>query len=60
MDEQAQPTITPTPGDDEAAAILVTLHTHLAALRTNAPPPARQMPIWAIAGRLASQGQTLT
>jgi hypothetical protein len=60
MDEQAQPTITPMPGDDEAAAILVTLHAHLAALRTNAPPPARQTPIWAIAGRLASQGQTLT
>ena len=60
MDEQARPTITPTPGDDEAAAILAALHAHLAAMRASEPTPTRQTPIWAIAGRLASQGQTLT
>jgi hypothetical protein len=60
MDRQARPTITPTPDDDEAAAILVALHAHLAAQRASVPPPARRTPIWALAGRLASQGQTLT
>lgn len=60
MDERARPRIKPTPGDDEAAAIIAALHAHLAARRASQPTPARQTPIWAIAGRLASQGQILT
>jgi hypothetical protein len=60
MDEQTRPTISPTPDDTETAAILIALHTYLADTRVSEPARAPQVPIWAIAGRFASQGQTLT
>lgn len=60
MDKQGQPQISPTPSDEEAAALLAALHAHLAAARAAAPTPAQRTPIWASAGRLASQGAVLT
>ena len=48
--------ITPTPDDDEAAAILAALAAYLAAQRHPAPTPTRAISRWALAGRLANQG----
>ena len=52
-------TIVPTPDDDEAAAILVALTTYLTEQRRAPAEPARTVPRWALAGRLASQGIAL-
>lgn len=51
--------ITPTPDDDEAAAIIAALTAYLAEQRRPAPAPARQPSRWALAGRLASHGFVL-
>lgn len=48
-------TITPTPTDDEAAAIVAALAAHLAAhCPAPAPPAPPATSRWALAGRLAS------
>jgi hypothetical protein len=51
--------ITPTPDDDEAAAIIAALTAYLAEQRRRTPAPARAPSRWALAGRLASQGFVL-
>jgi hypothetical protein len=48
--------ITPTPDDDEAAAIIAALAAYLAEQRRPVAAPARQPSRWALAGRLASHG----
>ena len=50
--------VEPAPADDEAAAIVAALAAYLGEQRARgvAPPPVRR---WALAGRLASQGQRL-
>lgn len=60
MDNPEQIVIAPQPSDEEAAALFVALHAHLAASRADTSEPERQTPIWASAGRLASQGKVLT
>jgi hypothetical protein len=51
--------ITPAPSEEEAAALAVALSAFFAATRTTQPAPLPSTPLWAIAGRLASQGRTL-
>lgn len=48
--------ITPTPDDEETAAILAALAAYLAEQRRPPTPPARTASRWALAGRLASHG----
>ena len=48
--------ITPTPSDEEAAAIIAALDAYLAEQRRAAAPAARRVSRWALAGRLASHG----
>ena len=57
MGQADQPAIMPTPTDEETAAILAALAVYLAEQRS--PQLAETSPArpWAIAGRLASQGQ---
>jgi len=53
--------IQPAPTDDEAAAIVAAIMAHLAATRPVAPERSTPQPsAWALAGRLASQGQPTT
>lgn len=52
--------IDPLPTADEAAAIVAALAAYLAAERRAQPPPERVERHWALAGRLASQGQHFT
>jgi hypothetical protein len=51
--------ITPTPDDEEAAAIITALTVYLAEQRRMVTAPARTPARWALAGRLASHGLTL-
>ncbi len=50
--------IDPAPTADEAAAIVTALSAYLAGQRASQPPPAPPERRWALAGRLASQGQS--
>ena len=59
MGQSPQLQITPAPSEEEAAALAVALSTYLAATRAIQPAPPLSTPIWAIAGRLASQGRAL-
>lgn len=59
MDERARAAATPRPTDDEAAAIMVAIAHYLAGQRCDTPAPALPERRWALAGRLASQGQPL-
>lgn len=59
MGQSPQFQITPAPSDEEAAALAVALSAYLAATRATQPAPSPKAPLWAIAGRLASQGRTL-
>ncbi len=52
--------IWPAPTDDEAAAIISTIMAHLATTRPAAPASTPQPSAWSLAGRLASQGQSVT
>lgn len=58
MGQPDQPAIRPTPTDEETAAILAALAVYLAEQRIPHPAPVPIARPWAIAGRLASQGQT--
>jgi Acyl-CoA carboxylase epsilon subunit len=51
--------ITPTPDDEEAAAIIAALTAYRAEQRRPVPAPARAPSRWALAGRLASHGLIL-
>ncbi len=59
MGQSPQLQITPAPSEEEAAALAVALSAYLAATRATQPPPLPSTPLWAIAGRLASQGRAL-
>jgi len=52
--------IQPAPTDDEAAAIVAAIMAHRVATRPAAPERTPQPSAWALAGRLASQGQPTT
>ena len=56
MDTANNAAISPTPDDDEAAAIIAALVAYLAEQRCAPAPPARTVSSWALAGRLASHG----
>ena len=56
MDTANNTAISPTPDDDEAAAISAALVAYLAEQRRAPAPPARTVSSWALAGRLASHG----
>jgi hypothetical protein len=57
MDQPDPPEITPPPGDEEAAAIIAAVATYLAEQHAPRSRPTSPPRPWAIAGRLASQGQ---
>ncbi|CAA9590801.1 MAG: hypothetical protein AVDCRST_MAG18-5197 [uncultured Thermomicrobiales bacterium] len=59
MGRPSQLLITLAPGDEEAAALIAALTASLTEIRSTPPAPAPNTPIWAVAGRLASQGRTL-
>ena len=59
MDQSPQFQIAPMPSDEEAAALAVALSAYLAATRVTQSAPLPKTPLWAIAGRLASQGRSL-
>ena len=58
MHEPTPIRVEPTPTDDEAAAIVAALSAYLAERRAAGEEPEPAVRPWALAGRLASQGQT--
>lgn len=59
MTQPVQPAITPSPTDEEAAAIIAALSAYLGERRATLSAPVQPARPWAIAGRLASQGQPI-